>query len=188
MTTWTVLATGPSLRRVQQHNLALGPVVAINLAVLSPLRVDFWSALDHPAKFEQVYAHRVLTDRCNLPVLWCREGTVARWHELGVRTWAYPETEVAFRAQNLPASRRPQFACFHLTILATLARCAGLGAKKIEVWGCDMAGRAHAYGTDPDNRSVPVWDGRWKDEPRALEAAIAELEEQGCDVVLRQPG
>lgn len=187
--TWSVLATGPSLRRVRPEDLAEGPVVALNLAVLSPLPRDFWCCLDGHLKFEQVWGPLKFEQRRReLPLLMCTETAAPHWQALGIRCWPFPATEAGFRHQNLRASRANTFPVFHITILAAISRCVGLGAKRVDVWGCDLAGHEHAYGTDPDkHRTKEVWHGRWAGEQEILATAIKEWEQCGTEVHLRAP-
>lgn len=188
MTNWTVLAPGPSLRRLrEEHVFADGPIVAINLAVLAPLRADFWCVLDHPLKMAQVYERLPCHDRKRLPVLWCREAEVVHWHDRHVRCMPFASLEHDFVAQNLPMWRgKAPCSLLGRTITATISRCIGLGASHVDVFGCDMAGHQHAFGADPDNRASSAWDQRWKDEPEVFKAAQS-MWSKHATVALRQP-
>lgn len=188
MTTWTVLAPGPSLRLVRPEDLyADGPIVAINLAVLSPIRSDFWCCLDNAKKFEQVWGPLTLAQRKQLPVVWCRGQHAIHWREFGVRCWTFAERAEDFVAENLRGIGKPRFSPFHITILATISRCIGLGASHVDVFGCDMVGREHAFGADPDNRAVVHWDHRWRTEQDVLKVAIEDWARCGTTIALRRP-
>lgn len=188
MSAWTVLATGPSLRRLRpEHVDATGPIVAINLAVLSPVRADFWCCLDNASNFKQVWLERSYAERKALPVVWCRAQQAIDWREAGMRCWTFPELPSDFIAENMPAMREVRFSVFHITILATISRCIGLGAKHVDVFGCDLAGREHAFGKDPSNRSAGNWDQRWREELETMTLAIEDWKKIGTTVSLRSP-
>lgn len=180
MSTWSILAPGPSLAAVRDSDLQ-GPVVAINTAVLAPLRVDVWSALDPPHKFTQI----LVRDE-PLPVLWCKERQAKAWAKHGVRTWAYPDIEEDFRARFLPRTK-PTFYTLNLTIFATISRAVGEGASVVRVFGADMDGAGYAYGVDMMDRDARQWAQRWRDEQKVWDLAEREWSAHGARIDRPKP-
>lgn len=190
MTFWTVLAPGRSLRRVSAPQLkAEGPIIAVNNAALSGLPFDFWCALDVPRKFEQIWLKLPADQRREHAPLWCRPSTAVGWRELGFRCWTFAELEEDFRRENLPLARHERkTSMLNLTILATITRCIGLGATRIQCWGVDMEGSSHSHGRDPETgRSPAVWRERWSHETRVWDLANSEWRSAGTEVVRMMP-
>lgn len=184
--TWTVLCPGPGLSVLTPQSFKpSGPVVAVNVAVFAPLPMDFWSALDPPVKFEQVWGELSPAERRQLPVMWCRQNQVDNWQRIGVRTWHHPDLEKDFIAQNMPRLKggKALTPMLHLSVLSTVTRCIGLGATRIEIWGADMQSSGYAYGQDTTGRTKQVWSQRWKTEPQSWSKAYRSWKEYGVEVV-----
>lgn len=183
--TWTILAPGPSLQRLTPADLkTTGPIVAINNAGMSTLPRDFWSCLDPPSKFRQIWEPLPIQDRPKLGLIWCRANQAPAWEAKGLRTWPHPESEVNFRAKYLPGIKRTT-PMLNLTILATISRCIGEGATKILLYGCDMDGAGHCHGDDPDNRPKSAWPRRWDKEREVFGMAMKEWESTGVVIERR---
>jgi len=179
---WTVLAPGPSLKGLVKSDIeAEGPIVACNTAALSPLPRDFWSCLDPPRKFEQVYGGFEPMERPILGLVWCRHRQVPKWRDLGFRTWSYPETEEDFRAAYLPRAKK-LVTMTNLTITATISRCIGLGARRVILYGVDMGKVGYSYGGDPTNRPASAWPARWKEESKIFDLAMQEWRSLGVEI------
>ena len=186
--TWTVLAPGPSLRRLKAEDIyANGPIVCVNNAALAPLPRDFWCCLDPIKKFEQIWKPLEIHERKALGLVWCRERQAPAWQEHHLRVWAFAETETEFREQNLKGIRTPTVSMMNLTILTAISRCIGLGAARVELFGVDMAGEQHSHGADPDGRTRSAWPVRWKQEEKVFDLAMKEWRSLGVDVVRREP-
>ena len=184
---WTVLAPGPSLKQVSlKHLEGGGPVVAINMAVLSPLHKDFWSCQDPARKFENVWQPLSLEERFSLPLVWCRGRSSLEWNNAGIRTWAHPDKEAEFREAFLPGGVKETHTT-NLTILSTISRCIGHGAKKIILYRCDMVGVGYSFGVDSSNRNNAQWSSRWSNEPNTFQKMAKEWASRGVEIDRRSP-
>lgn len=178
---WTVLAPGPSLAEADLSRIN-GPTVGLNLAVLSPHRLDFWACQDPPQKFETVWGTMSKDQRIQAPVVWCMDRNTKAWNDLGFRVWPHPDAEPEFRSwAGLPVANK---SCnmLGLTILASISRCIAHGATQVNVYGCDMAGTGYAYGADRRNRTLGSWNSRWVAEVGTFDNAVAEWAQRGVTV------
>jgi hypothetical protein len=173
MSEWTVLLPGPSLAAVRREDFRpAGPVVAVNSAVLSPLRSDFWCMQDSVRVWEQTASKVAVARAGDLPVVWCQDQQREAWAILGFQTAAHPDTEEAFRTAFVRAPAGVRYTA--LTMLVALARVVFAGASRVIVYGCDLEGVGYAHGTDLRNRHPMIWQERWKSEKGLLPAALAQ--------------
>ena len=185
MTVWSILAPGPSLALWSHETFqAKGPVVAVNNAVLSPLPSDIWCCQDPPAKFNAVWALMPPEAR-RRTLVWCRESLREAWEELGMRVWSHPVSETEFQAEFVANPVKVHYTS--LTITTAMARVIGMGAERVELYGCDMTGDHYAYGNDNRNRAPKVWQARWQDEPRTFDLVVQQWEALGIKVVRMNP-
>lgn len=189
MTTWTVLANGPSLAKINSWDLGGGgPIVAVNTAVLAANRlpIDFWSVGDPPIKMGQVWEPLSVKQRAQLPVVWCREHLAFNWNKLGVRAWHHPNLEDDFRTWAFDSEHTRTTSLMNLTVTTTVSRCIAHGATKVILFGVDMEGVRYSVGSDPNNRSEKAWRHRWGLEKRTFELATQEWDAAGVEVVRRR--
>lgn len=154
------------------HFQPRGPVVCINTAATQVpfLPIDFWAVLDPPRKF--VWIRDEWPEGTHWPVIWCRDSQFIAWNELGFKVWHHPSGEEEFKSQFVKLAAKMDYTS--LTIFATLARCIAYGARKVILYGCDMAGVGYGTGnlaTDQRLKNPSMWTGRWKDERRMMKIA-----------------
>jgi hypothetical protein len=180
---WHVLCPGPSLRRLRADQFRpVGPVVAVNNAVLHPVAHTVWAVQDQPERFEHVWRSLDSAGRAALGPVWCRERSVAAWRAVGLGTWPHPETEAEFRARLIPTARPGSPPFQNLTVMMAVTRAIALGATAVEVFGADMGPAGYACGVDPMGRTPAQWDARWKTERGLWDLALQEWERAGATV------
>ena len=186
MEIWTILAPGPSLRRLTLDRFnPPGPVLALNNAALSPLPKDFWMMQDPCHRWEHVWSRMDQGLRRYGPVIWCKGGQAPKWREKGFRAWPHPDSEADFRSRfRVPDIK---FTWTSLTITSAICRAIGEGAGRLEIWGCDMAGSEYAFGKDNRSRPPTSWGARWKDEVGTFNRAKDAWEAEGIPITLRFP-
>ena len=157
---WDILCSGPSLEHLDPDEFRpVGPVVAVNYAVLAPVKVDFLCALDPPTAFKLEFFR-------NLPevVVMCPERHVEDWREIGLRTWQFPDAEDHFREMLIP-KRCPDvdMASYTMTsMFPALGMAIHCGARILNIYGADMAGNdGFTAGIEVEKKSEKASDRRW---------------------------
>lgn len=175
---WSLLAPGPSLADAFGRGVSLpaGPVVALNRAILGPVRADFWCCQDGPHTWAS------LAPNVESGLVWCKDTQVRAWTEHGLRTWSHPADEQAFRERFV---RNPKIAYTTLTITTALARMIHYGAREVHLFGVDMAGTTYFAGVDSKGRTPPVWAARWEEERKLLGIVMDQWRTQGVEFIQR---
>jgi hypothetical protein len=167
---WTLLAPGPTLQFLDPDRFRpLGPVVAINVAKLAPVHVDFWCCQDPAYKFSQVFDKMDQKERREGPLIWCRENQAETWNDLGFRVMPHLPDEHGFQTAYVQKPEKMAYAS--LTIFTALTLMIHRGAKRIVVYGCDMSGLGYGYGTDIQKRPDDSWVRRWNNERTQMRIA-----------------
>lgn len=163
-----VLCPGPSLDtgRIEPHDVSIG----VNRAVMTyPCR--YWVCLDSWTYKDMV------ADTIGLPTIVCRRAIREQIEEMhhGMRLVALEFVN----PDDIDLPTEPaKWAQYGSTVAIALA--ASLGAKRIDCYGMDLAGREDHDGfTDKRQRRSP---GRWRVERRLLETFLPWLESRGVEV------
>lgn len=188
---WTILLPGPSLEHLELDEERCGPIVAVNSALLAPIRrVDYWSVADLPSSVQHPCRKHAAALRPTVVTYTGKKASAwERWFNLGLKTVAFdgrqPGGPEAFaRARDLAFAvtfgRGPSMA---MAILWAVLN----GATRLDLYGCDLSGTGYAkFGGitihDRMERSAQEWEGRWLEERSQMAHAIRAAHELGIEI------
>lgn len=171
MKRWNVLLPGPSLSKLTER--PEGEVVSVNAAIRHPIVPDFFCALDSPLSLGQE------ADRRDRPIysflehqrprIWTDPLNFEAWRKAG-----FPNLEGwDWRNHGIPWLPK----LLHKTVFYAILGCLMHGAKRIDLWGCDMRGEEYFDG--PGDR----WgDARWAQEGPRMEKVVEAALAQGIQI------
>lgn len=190
---WSFVLPGPSANTLDVESLD-GAVVAVNAAIALVPKADVWLVTQYPAEFDDIlqdYGMRVLDALREVgdgSELWTMLSLSRHFYGSTDWTRTYPARKDAM-ATLLGFETRHEWS--QVGWLGGLAIAVSLGAKKVDVYGCDMRGTGyagieagpHSFTEKEDEKTFR----RWRKERREVEFAIEDCRQNGVEVTLHQP-
>ena len=184
---WNIVLPGPSLESTIQRIERRRPSIAVEGALRAPLPFGFWCCWGPP---RPAHAATWTTRGCSGPMhddaRVLVTGCDARlWHNwLAERIGGDPMIAASDPKDPLPEpwvdERLERGPSWLLALRFAVLRGA---ARRVFVYGLDLAGEGYAWGwPDPARRDPSDWAGRWAGEQQLLERTMRVLERTGVEL------
>lgn len=164
-----VLCPGPSLQFLRSPVVGYDATWAVNTA-LKLQDADWFSAADMPLYKGLVADRRPRIGALTMGSTMEKARTLPDW--LGVKKWV-PWSNVSFIDRHVKTGRH-----INWSLQAALCHAAELGAKTIDIYGCDLAGTVDASGYGGEERT----EDRWQREARDLQFTTEFLSGHGVTI------